>query len=174
MNRPKVSVYIAASVDGYIARKDGSLDWLECVGGSEEDYGFKAFVNSVDGVILGRKTYEVASSVEDWPYRGKKTVILSNSLQVVRKDAELYRGDLTQLLSQMHADGISHVWVDGGMTIAQFLSLRAVDAMIISVIPTILGSGIPLFQQIDQGFSCGLVAAQPYPSGLVQLRYTLH
>ena len=171
--RPKISVYIAASLDGYIARPDGSLDWLDRVGGFDEDYGFQSLLNSIDGVILGRHTYEVAAAVHDWPYKGKRIIVLSHSLERVREEAELFRGDLTQLIAQLHKDGIKHVWIDGGVTISQFLDLQMVDAITLSVIPVILGSGIPLFHPIGKERACRLVSSQSYPSGLVQLKYEM-
>jgi dihydrofolate reductase len=172
-NRPKISVYIAMSIDGYIARKDGSLDWLDRVGGFDEDYGFQKLLNSIDAVILGRNTYDVAASVLDWPYKGKKIIVLSNSLQKVRDEAELFRGDLTQLVSQLHEDGIKHIWVDGGVTISQFLDLQLVDWMTLSVIPVILGEGMPLFSVIGKEIPCRLVSSEAYPSGLAQLNYEI-
>ncbi len=173
-NRPKISIYIATSIDGYIARKDGSLDWLDRVGGFDEDYGFQKLLDSIDAVILGRNTYEVAASVHDWPYKGKRIVVLSNnSLQTVREEAELFRGDLTQLASQLHSDGIKHVWIDGGVTISQFLDLQMVDSMTLSVIPVMLGSGMSLFSKISKELPCRLVSSQSYPSGLVQLNYEI-
>lgn len=175
LSRPKFSIYIAASIDNYIARIDGSLDWLDCVGGYDEDYGFKAFLNSIDGVILGRKTYEVAASAygtEQWPYHGKRMIVLSNTLQTVIDEAQLYSNDLISLAAQLHAEGIRHVWVDGGVTISQFLKLKMVDEMILSVIPILLGSGVPLFD-IKQELPCCLISSQSYPSGLVQLHYEL-
>ncbi len=171
MNRPKISVYIASSLDGYIAREDGSLDWLDQVGGYDEDYGFQKLLDSIDAVILGRNTYEVAAPVADWPYKGKRLIVLSRSLQTVREGAEIFCGDLTQLLSQLHADGIQHIWIDGGSTISQFLDLQMVDLITLSIIPIILGKGIPLFKPISKEISCCSVSAQSYPSGLVQLVY---
>ena len=126
MDRPKISIYIATSIDGYIARKDGGLDWLDRVGGFDEDYGFQKLLSSIDALIIGRKTYEVATTVPD-PYPGKRVVVLSNSLNSVRKDMELYRGDLAELLTKLHKDGIKHIWIDGGATISQFLSCQMVD-----------------------------------------------
>lgn len=171
-NRPKVSIYIATSIDGYIARKDGGLDWLDQVGGFDEDYGFKKLLGNIDALIIGRKTYEVATTVPD-PYPGKRVVVLSNSLNSVRNDMELYQGDLTDLLTKLHKDGIKHVWIDGGMTISQFLSSQMVDTMTLSIIPVILGSGIPLFNVIDKEIHCRAISSQTYPSGLVQLRYEI-
>jgi dihydrofolate reductase/GNAT superfamily N-acetyltransferase len=172
INRPKISIYIAVSIDGYIARRDGSLDWLDRVGGfGDEDYGFQGLLESVDVVILGRKTYEVAASVSDWPYTGKRIIVLSHSLQSVREEAELFRGDVNALISQLHSEGIQHIWVDGGVTISQFLDLQIIDFMTLSVIPMILGSGIPLFGAIAREIPCRLISSQSYPSGLAQLHY---
>jgi len=173
VSRPKISVYIATSIDGYIARLDGSLDWLDRVGGFDEDYGFQKLLDSIDGVILGRNTYEIAAPVPNWPYKGKRIVVLSNSLKTVREEAELFRGDLTQLASQLHSDGVKHVWVDGGVTISQFLDLQMVDSMTLSVIPVILGAGMPLFRAIGKELPCRLISSQGYPSGLVQSNYAI-
>jgi dihydrofolate reductase/predicted GNAT family N-acyltransferase len=171
-NRPKISIYIATSIDGYIARTDNSLDWLDRVGGYDEDYGFQELLNSIDALIIGRKTYEIATTVSD-PYPGKRVVVLSNSLDSVRQGMELYHGDLTDLVTRLHSEGIRHIWVDGGITISQFLSLQIVDTMTISIIPVLLGSGIPLFNPIDKEISCRLVSSQSYPSGLVQFNYEI-
>ena len=171
-DKPKISIHIATSIDGYIARKDSSLDWLDRVGGFDEDYGFQKLLGSIDALIIGRQTYEVATTVSD-PYPGKRVVVLSNTLGSVRSDMELYRGDLVALVHQLHREGIQHVWVDGGSTISQFLSLKLVDEMTLSVIPVILGSGIPLFQVSIQEIPCRLISSQGYRSGLVQLHYEI-
>lgn len=84
---------------------------------------------------------------------------------------ELYRGDLAELLTKLHKDGIIHIWIDGGTTISQFLSSQMVDRMTLSIIPVILGSGIPLFNMIDKEIPFRVISSQAYPSGLVQLRY---
>lgn len=94
-NRPEISIYIATSIDSYIARDDGSLDWLDRVN-DNEDYGFQKFLDSIDTIILGRKTYEIVTglitSFSDWPYIGKRVIVLSSSLQTVRKEVELFKG----------------------------------------------------------------------------------
>lgn len=168
--RPKISIYIATSIDGYIARPDGSLDWLDRVGGFDEDYGFQSFLNSIDGLIIGRKTYEVATTVPD-PYPGKRVVVLSRSLERVKAGMELYCGDLQELLARLQREGIRHIWVDGGTALSQFLSAQLVDTMILSIIPVVLGSGIPLFSAIEKEIPLRLLSSQSYPSGLVQLQY---
>lgn len=170
--RPKISVYIALSIDGYIARKDDSLDWLDRVGGFDEDYGFQQMLVGIDALIIGRKTYEIASTVPD-PYPGKRVVVLSNSLDSVKEGMELYKGDLAELSEKLHKEGIKHIWVDGGSTISQFLSLQLVDEMTLSVIPIVLGAGIPLFHAIGKEIPCRLLSSQSYRSGLVQQHYEI-
>ncbi len=170
--RPKISICIATSIDGYIAPQDNSLDWLDRVGGFDEDYGFQKHLHDVDALIIGRKTYEVAASVTD-PYPGKKVVVLSNSLSSVKQGMQLYRGDLATLVSMLYGEGVKHIWIDGGVTISQFLLLQMVDTMILSVIPIILGKGFPLFHLIDKEISCRLLSCQSYSSGLVQLHYEI-
>jgi dihydrofolate reductase len=170
--RPKISIYIATSIDGYIARKDGSLDWLEYGHeGGDEDYGFKKFFNSVDALILGRNTYEVVSGFEKWPYEGKRVIVLTRTLKEVRQEAELFCGELSELLSKLHSENIKHVWVDGGVTASNFLEAGLVDFLTISVIAMVLGSGIPLFSLMNKESKCRLLNTQSYPSGLVQLNY---
>lgn len=175
-NRPEISIYIATSIDSYIARGDGSLDWLDRVN-NNEDYGFQKFLDSIDTIILGRKTYEIVTgliaSFSDWPYIGKRVIVLSSSLQKVRKEVELFKGDLIQLTSQLHLEGVKHIWIDGGVTISQFLDHQLVDTMTLSIIPVILGSGIPLFSVINKELPCHLVSSQCSPSGLVKLKYEL-
>jgi dihydrofolate reductase/predicted GNAT family N-acyltransferase len=170
--RPKISIYIATSIDGFIARKNDGLDWLDRVGDSDEDYGFKIFLNDIDALIIGRKTYQIATTVAD-PYPGKRVVVLSNNLSSVKNGMELYRGDLVELVKNLYSEGIKHVWVDGGATICQFLSCQLVDEIIISIIPVILGSGIPLFQKVTTELPCRFVSCQGYSSGLTQLRYEI-
>lgn len=167
-----ICVYIAVSIDGYIARRDGGLDWLDRVGGFGEDYGFHKLLASVDAVVLGRKTYEVAATVSD-PYPGKRVIVLSHSLTAVKPGMELYKGDLALLVTQLEEQGIKHIWVDGGSTISQFLSTELVDTLTLSIIPIILGGGIPLFSMINKESACRLLSSQAYPSGLVQLKYEI-
>lgn len=169
---PKISVYKAMSIDGFIARSDGSLDWLEQVHKHQEDYGYEQFFSTVDALIIGRKTYGYPAEIEVWPYNGKRVIVLSSTLQSVKPEAELYRGDLVQLVSKLSSEGIRHILVEGGETVSHFLRAKLIDEMILSIIPVLLGSGIPLFR-IHQELPCHLVSSQSYPSGLVQVRYQL-
>ena len=169
--RSRISIYIAMSIDGYIARKNGGLDWLEYGHTGDEDYGFKKFIDTVDTIVLGKNTYEVVSGFDTWPYTGKRVIVLSTTLREVRKEAELFSGQLSDLASMLHSEGSKRVWVDGGITVSQFLEAGLVDDITISVIAMILGSGIPLFSTMHRENACRLVSATPYPSGLVQLQY---
>lgn len=170
--RPKLSVYIALSIDGYIARKDDSLDWMDRVSGFDEDYGFRKMLAGIDTLIIGRKTYEVASTVPD-PYPGKRVIVLSNSLSSVKAEMEIYKEDLEELVEKLHREGAKHIWVDGGSTISQFLALQLIDEMTLSFIPIVLGDGLPLFHAIGKEISCRLISSQSYESGLVQMRYEI-
>lgn len=169
--RPKISIYIASSIDGYIARKDGNLDWLHYGHTGDEDYGFKKFTSTIDAVIMGKNTYEVVSSFDEWAYKDKRVIVLSNTLTEVRKEAELFSGELTELLAKLHAENVKHVWIDGGITVSKFLEAGLVDDITISIIAMVLGAGIPLFSTMHQEHRCHLVSTQSYPSGLVQLKY---
>ena len=174
--RPKISVFIATSIDGYIAKTNGDIDWLVKFNpptGEDEDKdcGFSKFFTGVDVLIMGRNTYEVVSGFDMWPYQGKRVVVLSSTLTSVCAQAELFTGDIAHLIEKLHADGAKHIYVDGGTTVSQFLNMGLIDYMIISLIPVVLGSGIPLFSKINNDKWCHLVSSKPYSNGLVQLQY---
>lgn len=172
--RPRISVYIATSLDGYIARMDGALDWLERMNQMPgEDYGYKQFLSSIDTIVIGRGTYEVASSVAVWPYEGKRVVVLSRTLHSVCIQAELFSGDILSLVKRLHEEGVKHIYADGGMTVSQFLNAGIVDQLTISLIPVVIGSGIPLFSNIHHDKWCRLISSHAYENGLMQLQYAL-
>lgn len=172
-SRPKVSIYIASSIDGYIAREDGNLDWLQYGHKGDEDYGFKEFISSIDVVVMGRNTYEAVDGFDEWAYKDKRVIVLSNSLNTVRKEAELFSGELTELLSQLDTENIKHIWVDGGITVSRFLEAGLVDEITISIVAMVLGSGIPLFSTMSREHKCRPISTQTYPSGLVQIKYEI-
>jgi dihydrofolate reductase len=169
-SRPKVSIYIASSIDGYIARPDGNLDWLQYGHTGDEDYGFNKFINNIDAVIMGKNTYEVVAGFDKWAY-SKRVIVLSSTLIEVRKEAELFSGQLTELLAKLYSEGVGHIWVDGGVTASKFLEADLVDEITISIIAMVLGCGIPLFSTMHREHKCHLVSTQSYPSGLMQLKY---
>lgn len=170
--RPIVSVYIAISIDGYIARDDGGLDWLEGVqdaGG--DDYGYAEFMSTIDAVVLGRATYDAVRTFDIWPFEGRRVVVLTNRPLVPTFDERPYAGALRPLMERLATDGVQRVYLDGGATIRQGLDEGIVDDMTLSVVPALLGSGRPLFTRGLPGGVWRLLGAQGYPSGLVQLRY---
>lgn len=168
----QVSVYIAVSADGYIARADGAIDWLASVERGDEDYGFKAFFDSVDTLVMGRKTYDTVLGFNDWPYAGKRCVVVtSNAPNQPRHGEECFAGDLSGLFERLESEGAKRVYVDGGSVIAQALEAKRVDDMTLSLIPVLLGQGRPLAPSLGQDVMLELVGHEAFESGLVQLVY---
>lgn len=176
-SRPKISVYIATSIDGYIASKDGGLNWLTKFNpppeNPHEDYGFKYFLSTIDALVMGKNTYQVVTCVDVWPYLGKRVIVLSSTLPSVIPQAEQFSGNLAYLFEKLHSEGIKHVYIDGGETISQCLNLKLIDLITITIVPVILGSGIPLFKEIKYESWYQLLNAKAYSNGLVQLQYEL-
>lgn len=142
-------VYIATSVDGYIARADGSIDWLlEQPNPSGSDYGFAEFMDRIDGIIMGRGTFEVVNAFDDWAYT-KPVFVLTNTLSELTgkwaHKCQIVKGELKNVLQELQDKGIGTLYVDGGKTIQSFLQQDLIDELIITRIPVVLGSGIPLF-----------------------------
>jgi len=172
--RPRCSVYIAASVDGFIARPDGGLDWLEVVQAEGEDYGYAAFMASVDALVMGRGTYDVVAGLETWPYAGKRCVVLTHRPpERPCADETFFTGPVAELAARLGAEGVGHVYVDGGDVIRQWLAAGLLDDLTISWIPTVLGAGIPLFGALLAETPLRLVESRSWPTGLVQARYAL-
>ena len=175
-NRPTISVFIATSIDGYIAKKDGNIDWLVKFSpptddNEEKDCGFSKFFSTVDVLVMGKNSYEAVSHFDPWPYKGKRVIVLSSTLQSVCNEAELCKDDIETLIKTLHADGIKHIYVDGGATISRFLNMNLIDRLIISIIPVVLGSGIPLFSNMTNDKLCQLISSRAFSNGLVQLQY---
>jgi dihydrofolate reductase len=165
-------VYIAVSLDGFIARADGAIDWLAIVERAGEDYGFKDFNASVDTLVMGRKTYDTALGFDGWPYAGKRCVVVTNdTTRESRHGEEFYGGDLVTLFDRLGAEGAKHVYVDGGAVIAQALAAKLIDDVTLSMIPVLLGEGTPLSPKIGQDVHLDLIEHRAFESGLVQLEY---
>lgn len=172
MARPRCSVYIATSLDGFIARPNGGIDWLSIVEREGEDYGFKTFFESVDTMVMGRKTYETALGFDAWPYAGKRCIVLTHrTTSVSRHGEELLSGDLTELVERLGNEGGKRVYVDGGAVIAQFLAAKLIDDVTTSIIPVLLGDGSPLAPKIGADVRLTLAEHRVFDSGLVQLTY---
>lgn len=149
----KNSVYIATSIDGYIADKEGKIDWLHSVPNPENsDMGFGAFTATIDALVMGRNTFETVCGFDiPWPYE-KPVFVLSNRLKTIPDDLKekvfLVNGTLTEVLSKIHALGYKRLYIDGGTTIQSFLREDLVDELILSTIPVVLGGGVPLFGEL--------------------------
>ena len=159
----KCSVYIATSVDGYIATPDGGVDWLHTAGNLDadmgsEDMGFQSYMDSVDCMIMGRKCMEMISSMnltpEQWPYGDVRIVVLSNTVKEppenLRGKIEMYSGDIQELILKLESSGFKHAYIDGGSTITSFVNLELINEMTITKAPVLLGEGIPLFGKINK------------------------
>jgi len=171
MARPTCSVFIATSLDGFIARPDGGIDWLHAVQRPHEDYGFAAFYSGVDTLLVGRKTYEVALGFPEWPYGGKRVAVWSRHEGTPRHGETFVSGAPAEVLARLEAEGTRHVYVDGGATVSAFLAADLVDDLTVSVLPIVLGDGIRLFQGPLPERALTLTGAHAHESGLVQLHY---
>jgi len=175
----KASVYIATSLDGFIARADGGLDWLPGAEGEStagEDYGYREFMDSVDYLVMGRKTFEfVATFAGEWPYGGKRVVVLSSRpLELPKHVAgrvEWMSGSPGEVVSRLAERGAQHLYVDGGKTIQGFLAAGLIQQLIITQVPVLIGEGIPLFGPLPHDIKLRHIETQSFPSGLVQSRY---
>ena len=162
------------SLDGFIATPDHGLEWLDQVRppeGSSQDYGYADFMKGVDTVILGRNTYDKVVGFEDWPYSGKKTLVLSNRPIQPRADEKRVTARLDDLLDELEASGSRSIYLEGGQVIQQALACKAITQMVISVIPVLLGAGIPLFGNLNHPLPFRLEDVRKFGTGLVQLRY---
>ncbi|ROR02341.1 dihydrofolate reductase [Delftia acidovorans] len=169
-------VFIATSVDGFIARPDGSLDWLPAGGDGGEDYGYAAFMKTVDGIVMGRSTYESVLGFDGWPFE-KPVVVMSRTLGAGDVPAHL-RGKLritsvqpAQLVAELRAEGWSSAYIDGGAVIRAFLAAGEIGEMTITRVPVLIGAGRPLFGDIGCDLRLTCLASQAYPSGMVSTRY---
>ncbi|MEH2153727.1 dihydrofolate reductase family protein [Nostoc sp.] len=169
----KVTLYIAASLDGYIARSDGGIEWLSILDTEGEDYGYTAFYESIDAIVLGSKTYEVGLGFDQWPYPDKKSFVFTQRhLQSDREDVVFVSDPVKQALANIEAQGLENIWlVGGGKLINSFLQHSLIDEYIISTIPTILGGGIYLFPPPSPEEKLELINSKQYPSGLLQAHY---
>ena len=168
-----VSVFIGTSLDGFIARPNGDLDFLPAGGG--EPHGYDEFMASVDTLVIGRKTFETVLTFARWPYGGKRVVVLSSrpvDLSAARGGVvEQMAGPPGDIVSRLDATGARHLYVDGGITIQGFLRAGLVQRLIITRVPVLIGDGIPLFGTLPRDVRLQHVATEHYPSGLVKSEY---
>ena len=172
------SVYIATSLDGFIAREDGAIDWLMQANTAVppgEDCGYAAFMSTVDVLIMGRNSYEQVAGFEPWPYEGKRVVVLTSRDINFRKgpDIQLEASSESphELLKRLGSEGFKHAYVDGGKVIQSFLSNGLIDKFTITTIPVLIGVGRPLFGSLPSDVKLRLVHSKAYEFGFTQTTY---
>jgi dihydrofolate reductase len=175
----KVSVYIATSLDGFIARKNGDIDWLMAADDLKgpEDYGYKEFWDSVDCMVMGRNTMEKVLSFPEWSYEGKRVIVLSSKLTEIPKQllgkAELYSGSLIELVEKLESEGCKRLYIDGGKTIQSFINKGLLTDLTINKIPVLLGEGLPLFGKTKEDLKLKHIETIIYPNGFVKSSYEI-
>lgn len=171
----KASVFIACSLDGFIAHEDGGLDWLPVPAGpDDEDYGYKAFEDTVDVIVMGRNTFDIVQAFESWPYRKPVVVLTHRPLPLPPKlprSVEAMEGPPAEVVARLRDRGARHLYVDGGRTIQAFLAAGLIQRIVVTRVPVLLGRGIPLFGALPADVRLGHVATRSYPTGLVQSEY---
>lgn len=180
----KCSVYIATSLDGYIARENGELDWLPGADGKpvegldpSDDLGFNAFIDSVDVLVMGRNTFETALSFKEWPYGDMPVIVLSSRLSKlpvgIPETVELRNSTPAELTRELDQARYQHAYIDGGKTIQGFLNAGLIDEMTITIIPVLLGGGIPLFGELNADIQLTMVESKTFGNGMIQSRYVV-
>lgn len=170
------TVYIATSLDGYIADANDGLDWLNTIPNPEgDDMGFADFMNRIDALLMGRRTFEVISAFGgEWPYK-VPVFVLSNSLseipRVLKDKVTLIKGEPAELVRELSQQGFEHLYIDGGATIQSFLQADLIDELIITTMPILLGDGVPLFGKLDKAVQWELVSSTTLLGQLVQNHY---
>ena len=172
----KVSVFIATSLDGYIAKPDGDINWLmdkryELEG---EGFGYQELYDACDLLVMGRNSFDKVAGFEEWPYPDKRVVVLSRSLKTLPKqidDVELFGGSITEFMEMLTMQKSEHIYIDGGQVIQSFLEEGLVTDMTITTIPILLGEGLRLFGALSQEKHLSLISAKGYDNGFVQSKY---
>lgn len=169
----EIRCFVAATLDGYIASPDGSIDWLEEFG--KLDYGYDEFISQIDTVVIGRRTYDQVPELLGWPYGSKKAAIVSNrKVDDPPADSVIWSGDIKPLLNRLRTTLIGDVWVIGGSNVQQqFLEADGIDRIEVHLIPLLLGDGIPLWPRTSRQHRLTLNSASPIAGGMVRLEYKI-
>ncbi len=170
----RCSVFVGISVDGFLARTDHALDFLP---EGAEDHGYAEFMASVDTIVLGRRTYDVVLGFGEWPYGRRPVFVLSHRPVPRPADpaavVERLQGEPADLVVALAARGFRHAYVDGGLTIQRFLRAGRIQRLVLTRVPVLIGSGIPLFGALPHDLRLEHLATRAFPSGLVQSEYAV-
>ncbi len=170
------SVYIATSLDGFIAKPDGDVNWLHDPGYTieGEDFGYNAFMKSIDALIMGRLTFDKVLSFGEWHYK-KPVIVLSKKRRVIPAHlmgkVRFMDGEPPEILEKASKQGFNHLYIDGGKTIQQFLNAGLIDKLIITIIPVLLGEGVPLFGKLKADLKLELLSSSKFGNGFTTLTY---
>jgi dihydrofolate reductase len=171
----KLSVFCGVSVDGFLARPDHALDFLDA--GGQEPHGFEEFYGTVDVVVIGRKTFEVVLTFGKWFYGKTSVVVLSSRpldfSSIEGGTVEQMSAEPAEIVKQLESRGFKHAYIDGGVTIQRFLAAGCIDRLVITRVPVLIGAGIPLFGPLPRDINLRHVETRCYKGGLVQSEYEL-
>jgi len=172
------SVFVGLSLDGFIARPNGDLDWLMGEGGGDSaEYGYNEFIADIDAIVMGRRTFEKVLAFDKWYYGNKRVVVLSHQpidLSVAQARGgvvERMAGPPPEIVSKLADSGAKRLYVDGGVTIQEFLRAGLIHRLIISRLPVLIGEGIPLFGSLPHDIRLSHIATRTYSGGMVQSEY---
>ena len=174
----KTSVFIATSLDGFISRLDGSIDWLDRANSlvpKSEDCGYAEFMASIDVLVMGRNTFELALTFGEWPYQATPVVVLSHRAldipDTIATSVSLSQESPSALVTRLSGQGAKHLYIDGGKTIQSFLRAGLIDELTITIIPVLIGTGRPLFGSVPYDVQLAHLSTKAYDFGFVQHRY---
>lgn len=171
-------VFIAQSLDGFIARLDGSIDWLLSLDTTGEDHGYHDFIATIDCIVMGRGSFEMVCTFESWPY-DRPVIVVSSTLSSddiadhLRDKVRISQANPRDLMTELLREGFHRAYVDGGKVIQSFLREGLIQDMIVTTIPILLGSGRPLFGDVHRDIRMQHISSRSFPSGLVQSTYSV-
>lgn len=168
---PRLSVFLATSLDGFIADPDGGLDWLEQAARPGEDYGYDAFLSSVDALAMGRGTYDHIAGIDPLPFGDRPVFVFTHSPPAAREGVTFWQAGPREAVAHWQSRGFGRVYVDGGVLISAFLAEGLIDDLTITIVPRLLGDGLPLFHAGFPGSALALTGVRSWDSGLVSLSY---
>ncbi|MBS3967017.1 MAG: dihydrofolate reductase family protein [Truepera sp.] len=174
----KCSVYCGTSLDGFLARPDGDIEWLQSERFMPEKAGlsYEAFIATVDTLVMGRNTFEKVLTFKEWPYAVPVVVLTTRTIEIpshLRGKVRLKASPPQELVQQLASEGMRHLYVDGGITIQHFLQARLIHEITVTFIPVLLGAGISLFGSTNIEAPLKLLETTPFSNGFVQVRYTV-